>query len=105
MGAPIYTFDEIMEFKQLEERTEESGEELEEAVKLIQEKFKLNGKETLYTLARVVDTFLRLQEEDNYFKDESLDAEAAFNDYFLKNRDINEDAYTLLEHLTNKPGN
>ena len=105
MGTPIYTLDELMEFTKLQSRTEDSSEELEEAVKLIQEKFKLNGKETLYTLARVVDTFLRLQEEDNYFKDESLDAEAAFNDYFIKNRDINEDAYTLLEHLTNKPGN
>ena len=105
MGAPIYTFEELMEFNELEKRTEECGDELEEAVKLIRERFNLNGKETLYTLARVVDSFLRLQEDENYFKDDTLDAEAAFNDYFLKNRDINEDAYTLLEHLTNKPGN
>lgn len=105
MGTPIYTLDELMEFTKLQSRTEDSSEELEEAVKLIQEKFNLTGRETLYTLARVVDSFLRLQEEDNYFEDKSLDAEAAFNDYYMQNRDINEDSFALFEQLAYKPRN
>ena len=88
MGAPIYSMDELMEFSELQDRTNEAAEELESAFMKIQEKFKLSEREVLYTLARVSDSFIRMHEDFCLDPNCDLDAEAAFNDYFVSCRDI-----------------
>ena len=48
----------------------------------------LSKKEVLFTLARVVDSFIRLEEDYELNESKRIDAEAIFNDYFLACRDI-----------------
>ena len=87
-----YSLDEIMEFSELQDRTNEAAEELESSFMKILEKHKLSEKEVLYTLARVADSFIRMHEDFCFDEKNTLDAEAAFNDYFIACRDIsNED--------------
>jgi hypothetical protein len=82
MGAPIYSMDELMEFSELHDRTNEAAEELESVFMKIQEKFKLSEREVLYTLARVSDSFIRMHEDFCFDPNCDLNAEAAFNDYY-----------------------
>lgn len=83
-----YSMDELMEFSELQDRTDEAAEELESSFMKIQEKHKLSEKEVLYTLARVVDSFIRMHEDFCLDPKCDLDAEAAFNDYYMSCRDI-----------------
>ena len=48
----------------------------------------LSKREVLFTLARVVDSFIRLEEDYEFDESKRIDAEAIFNDYFLACRDI-----------------
>ena len=85
--AVNYSLDEIIEFSNLQDRTESAAEELEESFMEILESHKLSNKEVLFTLARVANEFIKMH-EDYTFKDDHLDAEAAFNDYLLACRDM-----------------
>ena len=85
--AANYSLDEIMEFSNLQDRTNSAAEELEESFMEILESHKLSNKEVLFTLARVANEFIKMHEEYT-FKDDGLDAEAAFNDYLLACRDM-----------------
>ena len=85
-----YSTDELIELSSLNDSTTEAAEQLEESFMEIQERLKLTDKEVLFTLARVADSFIRMHEEYNFNHEDNLDAEAAFNDYFLACRDIEE---------------
>ena len=85
-----YSLAEVMEFATLQERTNTVAEELEEFFLEIQEKHKLSKKEVLFTLARLADSFIRMEEDYCFDESKQIDAEAAFNDYFLACRDIEE---------------
>ena len=50
MGAPIYSMDELMEFSELQDRTNEAAEELESAFMKIQEKFKLSERDVVFLI-------------------------------------------------------
>ena len=100
-----YTLEEIMEFTALRSRTDEAAEELESSFMKILEEHKLSEKEVLYTLARVVDSFIRMHEDFNFDPNNTLDAEAAFNDYYMSCRDITEDGDSINQNLINKDGN
>ena len=94
-----------MEFTALRSRTDEAAEELESSFMKILEEYKLSEKEVLYTLARVVDSFIRMHEDFNFDPNNTLDAEAAFNDYYMSCRDITEDGDSINQNLINKDGN
>ena len=85
-----YSLAEVMEFATLQERTDDAAEELEESFLEIQEKHKLSKKEVLFTLARLADSFIRMEEDYCFDESKRIDAEAVFNDYFLACRDIEE---------------
>ena len=86
-----YSMDELMEFSELQDRTNEAAEELESSFMKIQEKHKLTEREVLYTLARVVDSYIRMHEDFCLDPNCDLDAEAAFNDYYTACRDITQE--------------
>ena len=83
-----YSTDELIELSTLHDNTTEAAEQLEEAFMEIQENLKLSEKDVLFTLARVADSFIRMHEDYNFDPDDNMDAEAAFNDYFIACRDI-----------------
>ena len=85
-----YSMDELLEFSELQEKTNVAAEELESAFMEIQQNHMLSKREVLFTLARVVDSFIRLEEDYEFDESKRIDAEAAFNDYFLACRDIEE---------------
>lgn len=85
-----YSMDELLEFSELQEKTNVAAEELESAFLEIQQNHMLSKREVLFTLARVVDSFIRLEEDYEFDESKRIDAEAAFNDYFLACRDIEE---------------
>ena len=78
---------EILEFSNLQDRTSDATEELEESLMNILEEQGLDTKEVLFTLAKVVNEFIKMH-EDFSFSNEKIDAEACFNDYLLACRDI-----------------
>jgi hypothetical protein len=83
-----YSNEEILEFAELQEKTKVAAEELEESFLEIQQNHMLSKREVLFTLARVVDSFIRLEEDYEFDESRRIDAEAVFNDYFLACRDI-----------------
>ena len=83
-----YSTEEILEFAELQEKTNAAAEDLEESFLEIQQNHMLSKKEVLFTLARVVDSFIRLEEDYEFDESRRIDAEAIFNDYFLACRDI-----------------
>ena len=83
-----YSADELIELSKLHDSTTEAAEELEESFMEILEKLNLTEKEVLFTLARVTDSFIRMHEDFNFNPNNKLDAEAAFNDYYIACRDI-----------------
>ena len=83
-----YSNEEILEFAELQEKTNAAAEDLEESFLEIQQNHMLSKKEVLFTLARVVDSFIRLEEDYEFDESKRIDAEAIFNDYFLACRDI-----------------
>ena len=85
-----YSMDELLEFSELQERTKDAAEELESSFMKILEEHELETKEVLFTLARVADSFIRMHEDFTFDESKRIDAEAAFNDYFLACRDIEE---------------
>lgn len=104
MRPVIYTTDEIMEFHQLRENTNVVAQELEDAFLKMAKRYELSNKEVLYTLARVADSFVRMNEDYNFDPKNSLDAEAAFTDYFTSCRDIPEDGEANIVIATNQKG-
>ncbi len=72
----------------MHDRTTEAAEELEESFLEILEEQGLTQKEVLFTLARVADSFIRMHEDYTFDPNDNLDAEAAFNDYYIACRDI-----------------
>ena len=83
-----YSNEEILEFAELQEKTNAAAEDLEESFLEIQQNHMLSKREVLFTLARVVDSFIRLEEDYELDESKRIDAEAIFNDYFLACRDI-----------------
>ena len=83
-----YSNEEILEFAELQEKTKVAAEELEESFLEIQQNHMLSKREVLFTLARVVDSFIRVEEDYEFDEIRRIDAEAVFNDYFLACRDI-----------------
>lgn len=83
-----YSTEEILEFAELQEKTNAAAEDLEESFLEIQQNHMLSKREVLFTLARVVDSFIRLEEDYEFDESKRIDAEAIFNDYFLACRDI-----------------
>ena len=83
-----YSTEEILEFAELQEKTNAAAEDLEESFLEIQQNHMLSKREVLFTLARVVDSFIRLEEDYEFDESRRIDAEAIFNDYFLACRDI-----------------
>ena len=86
-----YSMDELMEFSELQDRTNEAAEELESVFMEIQQKHMFSKQEVLFTLARVVDSFIRMEEDFCFDESERIDAEAVFNDYYTACRDITEE--------------
>ena len=78
-----YSAEELLEFAELQEKTNVAAEELESAFMEIQQNHMLSKREVLFTLARVVDSFIRLEEDYEFDESKRIDAEAIFNDYFL----------------------
>lgn len=91
MGAPIYSLDDIVKYTELRERTNEAAEELESIFLKIQQDHMFSKKEVLFTLARVVDSFIRMDEDFSFGDSEQIDAEAVFNDYYTACRDIGDE--------------
>ena len=85
-----YSAEELLEFAELQEKTNVAAEELESAFMEIQQNHMLSKREVLFTLARVVDSFIRLEEDYEFDESKRIDAEAIFNDYFLACRDLQE---------------
>ena len=83
-----YSADELLEFAELLERTKDAAEELEDTFLHIQEEKGLSKKEVLFTLARLADSFIRMEEDFCFDESKRIDAEAVFNDYFAACRDI-----------------
>ena len=102
--AVPYSMDELLEFSELQDRTNEAAEELESSFMKILEKHKLSEKEVLFTMARVADSFVRMHEDFCMDPDCNLDAEAAFNDYFMACRDITKDEDSDEEAVLDKNG-
>lgn len=100
-----YSAEEILEFAKLQERTNEAAEELEETFLEIQQNHMLSKHEVLFTLARVVDSFIRLEEDYEFDESKRIDAEAVFNDYYMACRDIQNGEDVDEDHMLNKSGN
>ena len=91
MRPPIYDANDVMEFAEMQEKTNVAAEELEEAFLEIQQNHMLSKREVLFTLARVVDSFIRMEEDYELDESKQIDAEAVFNDYYMACRDIQND--------------
>ena len=86
-----YSAEELLEFAKLQESTNDAAEELEEAFLQIQEEKGFSKHEVLFTLARLVDSFIRMEEDYEFDESKQIDAEAVFNDYYMACRDIQND--------------
>lgn len=86
-----YSAEELLNFAELQERTNAAAEEMEETFMHIQQNHMLSKHEVLFTLARVVDSFIRLEEDYEFDESKYIDAEAVFNDYYMACRDIQKD--------------
>lgn len=91
MGVPIYSLEDIMKYTELRERTNVAAEELESAFLEIQQNHMFSQKEVLFALARLVDSFIRMDEDFCFIESDRIDAEAIFNDYYLQCRDIGDE--------------
>lgn len=100
-----YSDEELLNFAELQDSTEDAAEELEESFLNILESHGLNKHEVLFTLARVVDSFIRMEEYFEFDETKRIDAEAVFNDYYTACRDIQNAEDTSEEPVTNKEGN
>ena len=105
MGAPIYSLDDIMKYTELRERTNVAAEELESIFLKIQQDHMFSKQEVLFTLARVVDSFIRMEEDFCFDESERIDAEAVFNDYFMACRDIGDEDHDCETHVVDQQGN
>ena len=103
MRPPIYDTQDVLEFAEMQERTNDAAEELEEAFLEIQQNHMLSKREELFTLARVVDSFIRMEEDYEFDESKRIDAEAVFNDYYMACRDLCEESDS--EPTLNKEGN
>ena len=84
-----YTLDEVTEFAELKQQTEEAVAKLTEDFEKVIKSNNLNEREAIFALARTVHHFF--EEYDGAEIDgRELDAEAAFNDYLLFNMDVSE---------------
>ena len=100
-----YSNEEILNFAELQERTNAAAEELEETFLEIQQNHMLSKHEVLFTLARVVDSFIRLEEDYEFDESKRIDAEAVFNDYYMACRDIQNGEDVDEDPVLNKSGN
>ncbi len=100
-----YSDEELVNFAELLERTKDASDDLEESFLKILENQKLSKHEVLFTLARVVDSFIRMEEDYEFDESKRIDAEAVFNDYYIACRDIQNEEDTNDEPLPNKVGN
>ena len=100
-----YSIEEILEFAELQEKTNAAAEDLEESFLEIQQNHMLSKREVLFTLARVVDSFIRLEEDYEFDESKRIDAEAIFNDYFLACRDIQNGENNDEDPVLNTNGN
>ena len=100
-----YSAEELLEFAELQEKTNVAAEELESAFLEIQQNHMLSKREVLFTLARVVDSFIRLEEDYEFDESKRIDAEAIFNDYFLVCRDRQESQENDDEPVLDGQGN
>ena len=100
-----YSAEELLNFAELQERTNAAAEELEETFMHIQQNHMLSKHEVLFTLARVVDSFIRLEEDYEFDESKRIDAEAIFNDYFLACRDLQESQENDDEPVLDGQGN
>ena len=100
-----YSAEELLEFAKLQESTNDAAEELEEAFLQIQEEKGFSKHEVLFTLARLVDSFIRMEEDFEFNESKRIDAEAVFNDYLLACRDIQDSQDSSEEPVLDKRGN
>jgi hypothetical protein len=100
-----YSTEEILNFAELQERTNAAAEELEETFLEIQQNHMLSKHEVLFTLARVVDSFIRMEEDYELDESKYIDAEAVFNDYYMACRDIQNGEDNDEEPVLDKNGN
>ena len=100
-----YSAEELLEFAKLQERTNDVAEELEESFLQLQEEKGFSKHEVLFTLARLVDSFIRMEEDFEFNESKRIDAEAVFNDYFLACRDIQDSQDSCEEPVLDKRGN
>ena len=98
-----YSTEEILEFAELQEKTNAAAEDLEESFLEIQQNHMLSKREELFTLARVVDSFIRMEEDYEFDESKRIDAEAVFNDYYMACRDLCEESDS--EPTLNEQGN
>ena len=59
---------------------------------VIQQNHMLSKREVLFTLACVVDSFIRMEEDYEFDESKRIDAEAVFNDYYMACRDLCEES-------------
>ena len=100
-----YSDEELLNFAELLERTKDASDNLEEFFLRILENQKLSKHEVLFTLARVVDSFIRLEEDFEFDETKRIDAEAVFNDYYTACRDIQDAGDANEDSVANKDGN
>ena len=100
-----YSAEELLNFAELQDSTKDAAEELEESFLNILENHGLNKHEVLFTLARVVDSFIRMEEDFEFDESKRIDAEAVFNDYYTACRDIQNAEDAAEDPVTNKEGN
>ena len=103
MRPPIYDTQDVLEFAEMQERTNDAAEELEEAFLEIQHNHMLSKREVLFTQARMVDSFIRMEEDYEFDESKRIDAEAVFNDYYMACRDLCEESDS--EPTLNEQGN
>ena len=103
MRPPIYDTQDVLEFAEMQERTNDAAEELEEAFLEIQQNHMLSKREVLFTQARMVDSFIRMEEDYEFDESKRIDAEAVFNDYYMACRDLCEESDS--EPTLNEQGN
>lgn len=100
-----YSDEELLNFAKLHDSTKDAAEELEESFLNILENHGLNKHEVLFTLARVVDSFIRMEEDFEFDETKRIDAEAVFNDYYTACRDIQNAEDAAEDPITNNEGN
>jgi len=100
-----YSAEELLKFAELQERTNEAVETLEDSFMDFMETHKMDKHDVLFTLARLVDSFIRMEEDFEFDESKRIDAEAVFNDYFLACRDIQNGEDNAEEPILDKEGN